>query len=368
MVSSVVTISIIDRLVNDSILLYFLTKSRYSHTMEPTLLSAASKNISDIITLAIAHKPPEKALVVFDTGCGLTNILTEAYRNALPDAHFVDFNTVTKEEIISLFDAMQPSDLVVLIQTSNFLLDAFRIRLYLFQKQLKVIEHTHLYRNSPEVWDVYVNALAYDPAWYRTVGPKLKAKLETANELRIEAGEHALVVQGGVESPKLNIGDYAGMENVGGTFPIGEVFTESKDFLKMNGSVMIYAFAGPDFMINMHEPFRVDVREGQVVGWAENAPPSFAEIVRVIKEYERPLIREIGFGLNRAITRERYLEDITAFERILGMHLSLGEKHSVYKKAGITTHKTKFHVDLFPVVDRTLVDGELIFEDGKYLV
>jgi hypothetical protein len=50
------------------------------------------------------------------------------------------------------------------------------------------------------------------------------------------------------------------------------------------------------------------------------------------------------------------------------MHLSMGEKHSVYKKAGITTHKTKFHVDLFPIVDRALLDGKLIFEGGKYLL
>jgi leucyl aminopeptidase (aminopeptidase T) len=118
----------------------------------------------------------------------------------------------------------------------------------------------------------------------------------------------------------------------------------------------------------MHEPFRVDVKEGQIIGIAENAPESFIKIVDLIKEYERPLIREIGFGFNRAITRERYLQDITAFERILGMHLSLGEKHSVYKKVGIPTHKTKFHVDLFPVVDRVLADGEIIFADGAYLV
>jgi leucyl aminopeptidase (aminopeptidase T) len=174
------------------------------------------------------------------------------------------------------------------------------------------------------------------------------------------------VVTGGVESPKLNIGDYTGMENIGGTFPIGEVFTESKVFAQMNGSFQIYAFAGPDFSINMHKPFRVEVKEGQIVSWADDAPESFIKIVEVIKEYERPLIREIGFGLNRAITKERYLQDITAFERILGMHLSLGEKHSVYKKEGITTHKTKFHVDLFPVVDRVTADGEVIFENGKY--
>ncbi len=333
-----------------------------------TLVELATKHIRDIITLAIEHKPPERALVIYDTANGLTRILTAAYRAALPDATFVDFDSETKETLIEKINTMQERDLVVLIQSSNFLLNEFRIRLHLFQKKLKVIEHTHLYRNKEDVWDVYINALAYDPSWYRVIGPKLKARLESANVLQIEGGGAKLIVNGELETPKLNIGDYAGMENIGGTFPIGEVFTESRDFATMSGSFMIYAYAGSDFTVQMHEPFRVDIEKGIVVGWGENTPSSFIEIVEAIRGTERPLIREIGFGLNRAITRERYIEDITAFERIFGMHLSLGEKHSVYKKEGIITHKARFHVDLFPVVDRILVDDDLIFANGTYLL
>jgi hypothetical protein len=86
------------------------------------------------------------------------------------------------------------------------------------------------------------------------------------------------------------------------------------------------------------------------------------------------MIREVGFGLNKAITKERYLGDITAFERIYGMHLSMGEKHSVYKKEGLISKKTKYHVDLFPVVDKvTFINKEskseeIIFQDGKYVL
>ncbi len=336
--------------------------------MKQSLISLATKHIKDILNLSMKYTPVQKALVVYDTRYGLTDILTESYRTALPDARFINFDTVSKDDIIAAFNELQPHDVVVLIQSSNFLLDAFRIRLYLFQKKLKVIEHMHLYRNTEDVWDVYVNSLAYDAAWYGHTGHTLKRILENTQELVIETNDARLVVTGGLEIPKLNIGDYDGMENIGGTFPIGEVFTESKDFLQMNGSFMAYAFAGANFSINMHTPFRVDVKEGQVVGWENTAPTSFVDIVNVIKEYERPLIREIGFGLNRAITRERYLQDITAFERILGMHLSMGEKHSVYKKAGMPTHKTKFHVDLFPMVERVYADDAIIFKDGKYLV
>lgn len=337
--------------------------------MNKELLALATKHVTDIINIAIEHKSPEKALVVYDTRYGLTDILTEAYRTALPNARFVDFDKVSKEDVISAFDEMKPNDLVVLIQSSNFLLDAFRIRLHLFNKKLKVIEHLHLHRNTEDVWDVYVNSLEYDKSWLRNVGPKLKAKLENTKELRIESGDQVLTVTGGVESPKLNIGDYTGMENIGGTFPIGEVFTEAKNFGNMNGSFIVYGYADTsDFTIAMHEPFRVDVKEGLIVSWGDNAPESFGKIISNIKEFERPIIREIGFGLNRAITRERYVQDITAFERILGMHFSLGEKHSVYKKEGITAHKAKFHVDIFPVVDRVLADNEVIFESGKYII
>jgi hypothetical protein len=336
--------------------------------MDTDLQTLANKNIRDILTLSIKHAPPSRALVVYDTENGLTDIITAAYRAALPDAEFVDFNTKTKEEIIGKFNALSPGDLVVLIQTSSFRLDAFRIRLHLFQRKLKVIEHMHLYRNSPDVWDVYINALAYDPSWYLDVGPKLQRKITDCERLDIRSGENILTITGGLEPGKPNLGDYTGMENIGGTFPIGEVFTEARDFSKMNGSILIYAFAGNDFCVNMHEPFRIDIREGLVVGWQDDAPPAFIEIAEAVRAHERPLIREVGFGLNRAITKERYLQDITAFERILGLHLSFGEKHSVFKKAGITSDKSKFHVDLFPVADKVTMDGTEIFKDGIYIV
>ena len=100
----------------------------------------------------------------------------------------------------------------------------------------------------------------------------------------------------------------------------------------------------------------------------DNAPESFNAIMGMVHMYERPLIRELGFGLNRAINSERYPGDITAFERILGIHVSMGEKHSVYKKPGITTHKTKFHIDLFPTVDAIYADDQIIFYGSKYII
>jgi hypothetical protein len=330
------------------------------------LTARAYTHVNEIITVAIDHTFPAKALIIYDTDCGLSEILRDAYQKALPEGQFIDFNTRTKEEIIALFDTLSPGDLVVLIQSMDFRLNDFRVRIQLFQRGLKVVDHQHLTRNTPDSWGTYINALAYDHKWYRGVGRTLKQKLECATTLALEGPDSLLTITGGLEEPKLNIGDYTGMVNIGGTFPIGEVFTEAKDLSMTNGSLMIYAFASPNYYTTMYEPFRVDFADGLVVGWGENTPQAFIDVVTQIKTNERAIIREIGFGLNRAITREKYLNDITAFERILGLHVSLGEKHTVYKKAGITPDKTRFHVDIFPLVDRVLADDVVIFENLKF--
>jgi aminopeptidase len=325
------------------------------------LTDLASTNIKDILIDSLKITPNNRVLVVFDIDYELTQILTEAYKIALNELkmdvnfyHFDDTNPENSSAIISLFDDYRENDLVVLIQSTNFRLNDFRIRLNLFAKKLKVIEHLHLGRNLPKTFETYIKSLKYDQIeqdWYQKMANKLTTELGQATKLEFKAFDASLEV-GVVEIPKLNIGDYADMENIGGTFPIGEVFTEAQDFKSMNGSIYIYGFADREFNICFYEPFRVDIEKGLVIGYGDNAPHEFIEVLDLVKSLERPLIREIGFGLNRAITKENPLGDITAYERILGIHFSLGEKHSVYKKPGITVNKTKFHIDLFLCIDQ----------------
>ena len=341
--------------------------------MNSELISRATQNVRDILEYSIKFDPSlNRALVIFDTQDDLTNILTSAYRNALPNAQFLDFDSVTKDVILDIFAQYSPQDLIVMIQTSSFRLDDFRIRINLFKQGLKVIEHLHLYRNEPNTWESYIDSIGYDKNWYGTMGPKLKDILSNANQLCIKTQNNdqfaELNVPCGVEIPKLNTGDYTGMDNVGGTFPIGEVFTEAKVLESVNGSFWVYAFADAKFEIKMLNPFEVKITNGLVTGYSDNAPAEFLDVLSKIKEIERPIIREIGFGLNLAMTRENPLGDITAFERIIGIHLSLGEKHSVYKKEGISAHKARFHVDLFLQMDQVLVDDTVIFENGKYTI
>lgn len=361
------------------------------------LTKIATQNVKDILQHSIKFDTTKnannQALVIFDTQNELTQILTESYRQNLPNATFIDFDKIKSLEIIDNFQKLKPNDLVILLQSSNFRLDEFRIRIHLFGLKLKVIEHMHLYRNLPQTWESYVSSLAFDPEYYNQMGNFLVNKLSNCQNLTFKytpkidkiqnvknenqnfqeniqnqnSKTYELKVTNGLEIPKLNTGNYDNMVNIGGTFPIGEVFCEALNLENMNGSFWVWAFADSNFELVFAEPFCVNVENGLVVSW-QNAPKEFVEVIEKVKKIERPIIREIGFGLNPAIDKNNPLGDITAFERIIGVHLSLGEKHSVYKKAEITAHKARFHLDLFVLVDQVLADDTVIFENGKYLV
>lgn len=330
------------------------------------LASRAASNAGDIIRLAIKHDPSRKALVVFDARTPLARLVAGAYQIVLPDAAHLDFDAVPPEEIKAAIAALSPGDLVVLIQSTNFLLSEYRIRIELFQRGLSVIEHVHLERSRDErQMAIYVEAMAYDPGYYVPRGQALKEKIDAVERVVVRCSGTSLVYEGGMEPAKLNIGQYAGMKNVGGTFPIGEVFSEPKDLAKVDGEAMIFAFAGVDHLLQIHEPFKVRVERGVLT--AHDAPPAFHAVLDQIRAEEEVLVREFGLGLNPAMGKDRMLSDITAFERQKGLHLSLGEKHGVYRKPGFNPKKTHFHIDVFIDAERIEFDGAPIYAEGDFL-
>ena len=66
--------------------------------------------------------------------------------------------------------------------------------------------------------------------------------------------------------------------------------------------------------------------------------------------------------------RERIVNDIGTYERMCGIHLSLGAKHHAYKKPGIKKKFAKHHVDVFLVVDEFFLDGMKVYRDGEWCV
>lgn len=327
-----------------------------------SLSVAAAKNVNDIVRLALKHEDGRKALVVYDSRTPLSRLLTDAYAVTLPNAVRIDFDSTSQADILAAIQALSPKDLVILVQSSNFRLAEYRIRIELFQRGLAVIEHVHLERaaDNQRQLELYVDSLAYDPAYYHGEAVRLKEKIDGAKMIEVRCiGGTVLRYDGGMEDTKWNVGDYTGMKNVGGTFPIGEVFSEPRDFSRVNGEAMVFSFAGTDHIVQMHRPFKIVIEKGILT--QHEGPPAFQEVLDQISTEEKILVREFGVGLNRALGKDRVLDDITAFERQRGLHFSLGEKHGVYKKPGMAPKKTHFHIDIFIDVDCILADGQEFF-------
>lgn len=332
-------------------------------------IDTAEKHVRDIVTLAIRHDPALAALVVFDTRCPLAITLTSAYQRCLPSAKFIDFDAVAPEAIFAEFSQLVPADLVVLIQSTNFRLEAFRIRVELFKRGLKVIEHPHLGRMPGEQADYYIESLAYDPTYFRHVGNALKQRIDRAASGIIDSGGEQLVFASPFESAKLNVGDYSQINNVGGQFPIGEVFTEAQDLEAVNGRVRIFAFGDTSFTTNKPAiPITLVISKGKVTE-AINTTSEFDKVLANIRADEGEIwLRELGFGLNRAFTQNRIVDDIGTYERMCGIHLSLGAKHGIYSKALIRRATARHHVDVFAVTESVSLDNEIVYRDGDWQV
>ena len=330
-------------------------------------VDAAESHIREILATAIGHGPSHQAVVVSDGRCALAAALAEAYRRCLPEARFIDFDGVTPEAVLAAFAPLKPSDLVVLIQSTSFRLEAFRIRVELFKRELKVIEHPHLFRMRGMEAAWYIDSLAYDADYYRGIGHGLKRRIDAARSGTVDSGGERLVFASPFESAKLNVGDYRGMKNVGGQFPIGEVFTESRDLNAVGGRLRIFAFADVSFRVDKPgKPITLVIAKGRVEA-ALDSTPGFDQVLANIRADEGEVrVRELGFGMNRAFTPDRIVGDVGTYERMCGIHLSLGSKHAVYPKPGISRREVRHHVDVFAVTESVSLDDAVVFRDGRW--
>ncbi len=338
--------------------------------MEEGRVISAHKHLSDILNFAIEYSPMQKAIIVFDRLCPLAIILEQGYRLSLPNAIFIDFNSMAPADILNTFAPLEKNDLVVLIQTTSFRLETFRIRVELFKKGLKVIEHPHLLRMDEDEIKLYIDSLAYDPKYYRIVGAELKSRIDKASSGVLVSSSHAhetLHFPSPFEKAKLNVGDYRALVNTGGQFPIGEVFTEAADLESVQGRVCIFAFADINFQVHCPvTPITLVIEKGRVVDTI-NSVAEFDLVLDNIRSDEGEVrLREIGLGMNRAFSPTAIVRDVGTMERMCGIHLSLGAKHHAFQKADLNRRSTKHHVDVFVNTESFSLDGEELFSEGSW--
>lgn len=337
--------------------------------IDPETLARAEKHVRDILDLALEHRPGEAAVLVHDQQCPLACALAEAYRRCLPGATVLDFDATSPEEVLRVLRGLRPRDLAILVQTTNFRLEAFRLRVELFKREIKVIEHPHLGRMQGDEARIYLDSLAYDPNYYRRVGAGLKELIDHAAGGTVISAGACLHFASPFESAKLNVGDYRGMKNIGGQFPIGEVFTEARDLASVQGEARLFAFADIHFRVNFPEPpITLVIKQGRIVE-ALDSTPDFDRVLEKIRADEGEIwVREFGFGLNRAFTPKRWVSDVGTYERMCGIHLSLGAKHAVYAKPDFKRKDGRHHVDVFVISDSVRLGETEVFRDGAYVL
>ena len=333
-----------------------------------TLISTAEQHLKGLLSLAFEHSDQARAVVVYDRRCLLSEILSQAYGRVLSNAVCVDFDASSPEEILEILGSLRVSDLAVLVQSTSFRLDAFRLRVELFKRNIKVIEHPHLSRMPDAEAAFYVDSLEYDAEYYRGTGRALKAKIDSAPSGMLDSGGEILHYGCAFESAKLNIGDYSQMANIGGQFPLGEVFTEAQDLRAVNGRVRIFCFGDVNYKVNTPQtPITLVIEQGQVLA-CENSTPAFDLILSNIRRDEGVVwVRELGFGLNRAFSKTRTVSDTGTYERMCGVHLSLGAKHGIYGKPGFKRSDGKYHVDVFVDTQTFTLGNEVVYRDGNWL-
>lgn len=273
-----------------------------------------------------------------------------------------------KNELISL-----PAwSIVILVQSTNFRLSTFRIRLELFHLGIHVVEFNHLAYIPETEFDTFTTSLVYQTSEYTRV-ESIFRELITQNNLakgntRIQSVNWEYLTFWPLENIRGNTWDYSSVVNKGGTFPIGEIFTESVDLSSVNGRCLIESYPREDFSVEHCTPFELIIENGRVLP-SESFPAPFAKLYNWIVEYEgEVMVRELGMGLNTAITTSTPLSDINFYERKTGVHLSLGKKHGIYGKKLPKTEIQRFHIDVFIALEWVYIGEKRVFEGGRWIV
>lgn len=188
---------------------------------------------------------------------------------------------VIKSELLSL----PPGSIVFLVQSTNFRLSAFRIRLELFNIGVHVVEFNHLAYIPEEEFDTFEKTLEYRTDSYIEQLEKFRSYIDRGLTPICHSSQGHTLSFGPVEPARGNTGDYRHSEHKGGTFPIGEIFTEAIDLETVSGEALIEAYPGDAFEVIHDTPFLIRVEKGRVLPSAD-FPPQFRKIYDLITETE----------------------------------------------------------------------------------
>lgn len=313
----------------------------------------------------------EPQMLIFDRKSPLSNFLADAYITNMPTAEKIDFDKSDPEEIIQKLLSLPAGATVILVQSQDFRLNDFRIRLQLFHNGVGCLEHTHLQYFYPEEYETYADALVFRGEYYQHLGENLAKKIENCSEMKIFSKDGSVLSFGKMEECKINHGIFYEQKNRGGAAVCGEVFSEAQDFTEVNGEMSVSCYPDENLRIVVCKPFRVKIQKSILSCNDPLCPPDFRENIleRIAHDEDgEVMVREAGFGLNPAISFQNRLADINAFERMAGFHLSLGKKHAIYRHKLPKNVVQRYHIDIFPDLEKIEIDGVTVFEHRAYTI
>ncbi len=336
----------------------------------------------------------EHLVVLYDLDSPLSKIMTQAHKDVLakrnPETTIIrEYKPEDNAELVEMLSNLPEQSSVILIQSTSFRMDKFRIRLHLYNKNMGCMEHSHLSYYGPDQENTWLNALTYKAEEYAELGEKIKKLMDNYDEIKIYSGDKTtpdILIFPEMEEAKINDGRFYQQKNRGGSSICGEIFSESKDLYSVNGKLNICCYPNSEFKIVQCEPFSVTIENGVLTKWDDNAPQEFIDnlITRILESETdaegnpEVMIREAGFGLNPFISMENPLSFVSVFERQAGFHISLGKKHAIYRAKFGKEVVQRYHMDIFSTAfkisacnkDKTtgeIIEEVVFFENGKYL-
>ncbi len=156
-------------------------------------------------------------VVVYDTESLLAETLMEGYYSVLPTRavfyHFgspnlVENHGITSDELKEALLSLPTDSLVILIQSTNFRLTDFRIRLELFQRGIHCVEHNHLGYIADEHIPHYIAALEYRTPLYTEATALLNQLSAKSKSAAVSSPDGAILNFGALEVFRGNTGNY----------------------------------------------------------------------------------------------------------------------------------------------------------------
>jgi hypothetical protein len=105
--------------------------------------------------------------------------------NEHANIEFTNFNHHTAGDIFAHLATLKAHDCVILVQSQQFRLNEYRLRLELFKRNIKTIEHVHLNIVKSEEYLNYVESLAFSPVNYRDLALRIKDKVDKCQHILV---------------------------------------------------------------------------------------------------------------------------------------------------------------------------------------